>query len=185
MGNTLSGSNKVNQSSISMQKVIESAGKNQRVTIKRLLNMSPSSSDSDSSDGIDSPGSTVSSNNTCHTHANLSFNIECEDYDIIRDLRIPDVNSTIEHIDLMMGHRRFNAVRVGNDLIISLSIPKFIISNNSPLRLDIYPATQKNPDEIMYCYDGYHLNNEQKQQYSLNRIEDEDKHIMYVDGLVC
>ena len=85
----------------------------------------------------------------------------------------------------MIGHRRFTATRDGTDLMICISIPKFILSDTSPLRLDIYPKTKKDPGEIAYAYCGYNLNDDQKERYSNNRIEDKSKHIMYVDGLVC
>lgn len=176
MGNSHSGSNRTGQMNISIYDIIDSAGQHKSISIKRCI------SDIDS----DSPKS-VSSNDSCiaTSHSNISLNLECYNFDVITHLRISDTDSKIDHIDLMLGHRRFKAVRDGNDLIICIPIPKFILSDTSPLRLDIYPKTQENPDEISYCYDGYILDGVKKEQYLTSRIEDKSTHIMYVDGLVC
>jgi hypothetical protein len=188
MGN---GSSKSEQASISICEIIELAGKNKLTSIRRSMSDesdadSPKSTSTlDSNDSISSISSDQKNLSIVKRHSSLSFNLECQNFDIITDLRISDKNSIIDHIDLVLGHRRFNAVREGNDLVLCISIPKFILPDNSPLRLDIYPRTQDNPDEISYCYEGYTLDNDQKTKYMTSRIEDKSKHIVYLEGLVC
>jgi hypothetical protein len=195
MGNSHSGSSKDEQSNISIYEILQSAGQTKLTSIKRLL-IDPELDDS----GADSPKSTSSNDSSgsigdisCDQkrlsivtrHSSLSLNLECRNFDIITNLRISDKESKIDHVDLMVGHRRFNATRDGTDLVIYISIPKFILSDTSPLRLDIYPKTQENPEEISYCYGGYTLDDSKKARYLTSRIEDKHKHIIYLNGLVC
>jgi hypothetical protein len=185
MGNNHSTSN-----NISIYEIIESARKNKRTSISRSFgdsgSDSPKSTSSDNSvDNISSISSDQKNSSIVTYHSNLSLNLDCSNFDIITNLRISDKDANIDHVDLMIGHRRVKATRDGNDLVICIPIPKFILSDTSPLRLDIYPKTQENPNEISYSYEGYTLDVTKKKQYLTSRIEDKSTHIMYISGLVC
>jgi hypothetical protein len=171
--------NRHSSSNISVYEIIKKLKKCDLIKIKTEVD----SSDSDS--GSDSP-----INSRCETMVrghSLCLNLDCKDFDIIQDIKVSDSTSSIDHIDLMIGHRRFNAVREvnGTDLVITICIPKFILLDSSTLRLDVYPKTQTNPENITYQYNGYNLDDVKKMEYSNTRIEDKNRHILYVDGLVC
>lgn len=168
---------------ISMNEIIKSASTNTQFFSRKLLNESSPTSSPNSNKSNSSTDSNNSNSEICGS--NLKIYIDCHNFDILQDIKIFDKKCNIDHIDLIIGHRRFNAIRDGEYLVIYITIPNFIISNNSPLRLDIYPKTQTNPDEIFYYYRGYKLNDSLKETYMNNRIEDKDKNIMYIDGLIC
>jgi len=185
MGNNHSGYRKRSKTNVSIYDIIKTIGKNSPETVIKQLENNVNGSISPSSQHSFSSNSSSDNGQVTARHSNLSLNLECKNYDIIKDLRISDKSKLIDHIDLMVGHRRFTAVRDGPDLLICMPIPKFILSENSPLRLDVYPKTQENPREIKYRYNGYTLNNLQKAKYLQNRIEDDAEHILYTDGVMC
>lgn len=199
--------NNTSNMGVSIYKIIEIAQNNGQEKIKKCVINSNGAveikkdspitrqiSESQISNSVYSQISNSSSNssndrkntNVVKHNAKLSLNIESNNCDIISELSVEDKDDELDHVQLVIGHRTFDAVKdeKSHCFIIHACIPNFLLQHANPLRLDIYPSTMKDPNEIVYYYTKLTITDNIKEQCQKNRIHDKKLHITYSSGLV-